>query len=693
MSQPEGTQVSEQECTARPRVATGSLDNTGAAEDVAKTAPRQVEPMQSAGPHDLNGQGLGVPGQHWAAALAGARAQADEILDRISDVVFALDRRWRYTYLNRHAVERVRQATGRDATAEELIGQDCWEVFSEWAKSPIRGVFEQALREERPVQTETYVPAARSWFDVRLYPSDTGLSVYLCDITERKRAAEQLTYQARLLENLDDAVVATDLNGTVTAWNRGAERIFGWGSSEAVGRFITETVTRAEGAWGFAEVARELDEAGRRRSVETRYRRDGSPVVTDSVTVAMRDESGRPTGYLGIGRDISERESARVEVERGLAQQAAVAQLGHTALRDDSLPALLEEAARAVRRGLQVDYSRVDELLPGGAGLRVRAGAGWPPGVVGSVLDAGHRSMSGYALSSGRPVIVEDVATETRFDPVGPAHAHSIVSEIGVVIDPLRKPFGTMVALSKDRRSFSEQDVSFMQSVANVLADAIDRAALSRRLEAAREAERSRIARDLHDEALRELNDVLALAALSPRSSDVRDEERWSALMAGLRGVGREVRDAIYDLRTAGEEDRALADLLGEVISAQVEIAGAVAVRLRGESALPAASLGANGTDLLRIVREAITNARRHSGGTAIDVNAGRSTDGAVRIEIDDDGDWPGRRQAVRDRRSTGIAGMFDRADRLGARLRITRRRSGGTRVCIELPLSDRSRG
>ena len=134
-----------------------------------------------------------------AQELRAARAHADEILDRISDAVFAVDRRWRYTYLNRQAVAHAREALGRDVTAEDLLGQNCWEVFPDWTRSRFYEAFQDALRRQRAVQIEDYVPRADRWFDVRLYPSDTGLAIYLCDVTERRRAAEQLAYHASLL--------------------------------------------------------------------------------------------------------------------------------------------------------------------------------------------------------------------------------------------------------------------------------------------------------------------------------------------------------------------------------------------------------------------------------------------------------------------------------------------------------------
>src|SRR6202012_3063921 len=104
----------------------------------------------------------------------------------------------------------------------------------DWRRSGFYEAIQEAMRRQRRAHLEDYVPRADRWFDVRLYPSDTGLSIYPCDMTERRRAAEQLAYPASLLANLDDAIVATDEQGVVTAWNHAAERMFGWSDTEVI---------------------------------------------------------------------------------------------------------------------------------------------------------------------------------------------------------------------------------------------------------------------------------------------------------------------------------------------------------------------------------------------------------------------------------------------------------------------------
>jgi GAF domain-containing protein len=135
----------------------------------------------------------------------------------------------------------------------------------------------------------------------------------------------------------------------------------------------------------------------------------------------------------------------------------------------------MDEAVTLVSRTLGVEYAKVDELLPGGDGLLVTAGAGRRDGVVGScVMPTGRGSPAGYALLAGEPVIVADMTADTPFEVPAVLREHGVMSDVTVVIDPASHPFGTLVAASTERRMFSEDDVSFVQSVVNVLANAIE---------------------------------------------------------------------------------------------------------------------------------------------------------------------------------------------------------------------------
>jgi PAS domain S-box-containing protein len=115
-----------------------------------------------------------------------ARAEVDSVLSRVSDAFVAFDLEGRYTYANDRAIA----LTGRPR--EELLGQSVHALFPRMQETVFPEVFERAKRDQRPVSIETRVPSGR-WLDVRVYPSASGVSVFLEDISDRKRHEEELT--------------------------------------------------------------------------------------------------------------------------------------------------------------------------------------------------------------------------------------------------------------------------------------------------------------------------------------------------------------------------------------------------------------------------------------------------------------------------------------------------------------------
>ena len=153
---------------------------------------------------------------------------------------------------------------------------------------------------------------------------------YIRDISARKAAEATTARAALLLARLRDAVICTELDGTVTFWNEGAEQLFGWPSGEILGRplylrFPPQAVGESRAL--LARVA-----AGEQWHGEwLDYRRDGSRVWTDSTMGRFLDAEGRPAGILAIARDVSERKRAeleRAELERKLQETQKLESLG-----------------------------------------------------------------------------------------------------------------------------------------------------------------------------------------------------------------------------------------------------------------------------------------------------------------------------------------------------------------------------
>lgn len=157
-------------------------------------------------------------------------------------------------------------------------------------------------------------------------------------------------------------------------------------------------------------------------------------------------------------------------------QQAAVALLGQRALAGADLQSLLEEGAAAAARELSADYSKILELCAGGDRLLMRAGVGWKSGYVGvALVEAGTGSQAGYTLLSKEPVVLRDAASEHRFAMPALHNEHHVTSGVSVIISGRDRPFGILGAYTSQLRTFSQDDIHFLQSVANVLATAIER--------------------------------------------------------------------------------------------------------------------------------------------------------------------------------------------------------------------------
>jgi len=165
----------------------------------------------------------------------------EAIVENSQAVIFVKDLAGRYIMVNRRYLEVFRVAR------EAVIGKTDYDIFSKYEAAAFRAMDERVLHADRPITGEeivtqndgfhTYVSIKAPLEDAAGHPYAVfGIST---DITDRKRsekalaASEQRTRQ--IVETALDAVITIDQDGAITGWNAQAEKIFGWGLSEALG--------------------------------------------------------------------------------------------------------------------------------------------------------------------------------------------------------------------------------------------------------------------------------------------------------------------------------------------------------------------------------------------------------------------------------------------------------------------------
>jgi PAS domain S-box-containing protein len=248
--------------------------------------------------------------------LRGATEQMKAIIDASPVAIMAFDAERKVTVWNRAA----EQTFGYSAS--EVIGLPHGAVFA--SNSPENDLrFENAeagnflfgietRRRHRDGKIIDTISSAASYFDStgRLQ----GTVAVAEDVTERKAAAAALHQTGALLTEIiassDDAMISKTLNGVVTSWNRGAERVFGYSAEEMIGNAISVLAVPGQEDDLIAVLGR-IRRGERVQNYETQRRRKDGAIIDISLTVSpVHDAEGRVTGASKIARDITERKRA-----------------------------------------------------------------------------------------------------------------------------------------------------------------------------------------------------------------------------------------------------------------------------------------------------------------------------------------------------------------------------------------------
>jgi PAS domain S-box-containing protein len=151
-----------------------------------------------------------------------AHRELQNVLNSISDGLLVLDRDWRHIYFNEQGARMI------GMRREDLIGACIWEVFPHAKGTRFYEEYHRAVETGQPVTFEEYYPEPlNKWFECHCYPSEAGLSVYFHDVTERKRAEEEMAWLASFPErNANPIAEIEPLTGAVQYVNAAGRRLF-----------------------------------------------------------------------------------------------------------------------------------------------------------------------------------------------------------------------------------------------------------------------------------------------------------------------------------------------------------------------------------------------------------------------------------------------------------------------------------
>ncbi len=452
------------------------------------------------------------------------------IFENVRDGIVILDRNFKILAVNNSIGKWI------DRPVPDLIDKDCREVFHgiSWVCPHCAAEVTFEKGEVSILTQKSEINHHVSYAEISAYPITDGTGavgeciVFIQDITDRMLCHDEVLrlynevtqtkeYLEGVIENSADAIVTSDLNGIITSWNKGAERIYGFKKEEAIGRFlpfIPDFVIDPE--WENNQRIRNGEAF--KRTETFRKRKDGATITVSLTLSPIKNIAGEVIGVSGISRDISEKKNVEKELVRRNQELSRLFFISSAMRGTLELDRLLRMILTAVTMGDGLGFNRailflVDEnrnVLKGAMGVgpasyeeafqiwnRISVEKKTLPDIMGDI-EIGTRKKDSFfdkltldieiplteetvlakAVKEKRIFNIENVAQEPLSDPV-------IIQQLGT------RAYAAVPLVSRNRvigvlwvdnffnnRSITEEDIRFLTAFSNNVASAIENARL-----------------------------------------------------------------------------------------------------------------------------------------------------------------------------------------------------------------------
>lgn len=565
------------------------------------------------------------------------------------------------------------------AVSIRKLGNDEWATSEAWAS--VEGSLSNNTQ-VKTIEIEGELPAiGRRTFviDARQLARDRNSLILLTfhDVTERKQAERTTSLLAAIVDSSDDAILSKKLDGTITSWNKSAERLFGYTPEEAIGQHITLIVPwerRAEEEG----ILRRLAEGERVDHFETvRRRKDGTNVHVSLTISPIRDGAGRVIGASNVARDITERKQAEELLRRS----------------EERFRAFVTASSDVVYR-MNPDWSEMRQL----------DGRGF-------IADTGKPRkdwLNEYIHPDDQPLMLRTIREAVRSKSIFELE-HRVRRTDGTLAwtysraVPLFDAGGEIVewfsAASDvtDRREAEEKYRKLAQTLDGEVRartreleeQSSQVRELSRRLLKSQDEERRHIARELHDSAGQTLTVLgINLAQLAQKAGRNAPDLASDAeqIQQTVQQLHREIRTTSYLLHPPLLDDNGLYSAVSWYVQGLQERSG-LDVRLDISEDLGRLP-GDMELVIFRLVQECLTNIHRHSDSKTASIQISRESN-QITLDIRDQGKGMSRDRLAEIQSGlsgVGIRGMRERLSQFEGTMNIESD-SSGTRVFATIPI------
>ncbi len=253
-----------------------------------------------------------------AAELRETGDYLENLLGHANAPIIVWDPNFCITRFN-HAFERL---TGWQA--EEVLGRSLGLLFPDESRAESFAYIHRTLSGESwdaveiPIRQKKGEVRTVLWNSANIY-DETGKQVIATiaqgqDITERKAAEERVSFQASLLDQVRNAVIATDLDGRILYWNRFAEYLYQWKTEEVLGEMIKDTIIPPEMISNLEDMVKDILIQGYRECEYPARRKDGSQFPASYAFSTICDDNGRRIGMISVSTDLTERKKVEQDL-------------------------------------------------------------------------------------------------------------------------------------------------------------------------------------------------------------------------------------------------------------------------------------------------------------------------------------------------------------------------------------------